>query len=199
LIEIKKPSLSLCFPDDLSRRSDRIFCRSGLCCEELKMATHLRIVLLAAATAAGTLFGAQSAQAATAAARPHAIVADLMASTSNVLEVGRRGWRGGGWGYRRGWRGGGWGYRRGWRGGGWGYRRGWYGGGWGYRRGWGGWGYRRAWWPYRPYRRFYGGWGYPAYGYGYGCGPYGWGSPWGCPYYGYGYGAPAVTFSFGGW
>ena len=70
LIEIKKPSLSLCFPDDLSRRSDRIFCRSGLCCEELKMATHLRIVLLAAATAAGTLFGAQSAQAATAAARP---------------------------------------------------------------------------------------------------------------------------------
>src|SRR5262245_16921999 len=123
------------------RTFNRICCGCGLCREELKMATHVRVMLLASAVAAGALFNAQSVQAATAAAQPHAIIADQAASNSNVVEV-RRGWRGG-WGYRRGWRGG-WGYRRGW-GGGWGYRRGW-GGGWGYRRGWGGrGGYGQGW------------------------------------------------------
>src|SRR5262245_1334291 len=164
------------------------------------MAIRMQVVVLAAAISTASILGAQSAQAATAAAQPHAVIADLMGSSGNVIEVGRR-W-GGGWGNRGYWRHGGWG--PGWRGG-WGYRRAWDGGGWGgrrgwgWRRGWGGWGYRRPW--------GWGGWGWPGYGVGYGgypCG-YGWGNPWGgCPYYGgygYGYGAPVVTFGFGfgGW
>ncbi len=72
------------------------------------MATHLRVVVLAAAAAAGALFNAQSAQAAIATAQPHAIVADLVASTSKVVEVGRRGGWGGGGVWRGGWGGGGW-------------------------------------------------------------------------------------------
>ena len=68
------------------------------------MPAPMRNSLLAAATIAAALLNAQSVQAATAAAQPHAVITDLAASTSNLVEV-RRGWGGGGgWG-----RGGGWG------------------------------------------------------------------------------------------
>jgi hypothetical protein len=137
------------------------------------MTILMRATILAAATAAATLF-AQPVLSAT--VQPRLIVSDVGETAKIVDVVGRRG----GWGHRGGyWHRGGWGHR------GWGHR------GWGHR----GWGWRRGGWGYRRW-----GWGGPRFYGGYGC-PWGyrWSYRWGCvPYR---YGRPVITFGFGygGW